>query len=46
MANQRFGAGWAAAEGFEHVCRGATPAEAEHGVAEAGSGFANPILLI
>ena len=32
MANQRFGAGWAATEGFEHVCRGATPAEAEHGV--------------
>ena len=46
MANQCFGAGWTPSEGFKYFCWGAAAPEAEHGVAEAGSRFANLIFLI
>ena len=46
MTDQGFGAGRSASEGFKHLWWGATAAQAEHGVGEAGSGFANLILLI
>ena len=46
MANQGFGAGRTASEGFKHLCWGAAATEAEHSVAEAGSHCTNLILLI